>query len=401
MKIAILAQTFLPKASGAEIFHHNLATRLTARGHSVTVIIPRKTARALAEKNWDLPYAIDTVPGNTWSWFKRSPRMARWWSGRQFSKLQRRHRFDVWHGVMLVPTGIALIPWAVRRRIPHVIRSAGDDMIRGRGGQQGLRANPRIDALARREAPRAAAVVALSQTIFSAFEHHGLHEDRIHLIPNAVDLERFAVTVDRNAERTNLGLVADRFTFLAVGRNHPQKNYTSLLKAALRLTKDGHRFQLLIAGRDAAQLEKTAAEMGIPDVVRGVEITAETDGPPQFPPDALIRAYRCADAFVMPSLLEGFSSALLEAMAAGLPVLTSDAPGCRDFVRDGKDALIVRPTDVDALADRMRDLMTDASLRADLTKRSLARAAEFSWDSVVTRYEDLYELLRAKPTATR
>ena len=71
LRIAILAPTFLPKCSGAEVFHHNLASRLAANGHHVTVIAPRARVRQLRAHCWNLPYELAAYPDKRWTWLKR------------------------------------------------------------------------------------------------------------------------------------------------------------------------------------------------------------------------------------------------------------------------------------------------------------------------------------------
>ena len=82
-------------------------------------------------------------------------------------------------------------------------------------------------------------------------------------------------------------------------------------------------------------------------------------------------------------------------MAAGLPVIVGDSPGCRDVVRGGRDGVLVPPTDSRALAEGMLAMMDDAARCADYGERSVARARDFAWDEVVDRYCRLYEELRA------
>jgi glycosyltransferase involved in cell wall biosynthesis len=398
VKLAIYTPSYLPKRSGAEIFHHNLAVRLSRRGHDVTVIMPRKTARALVDTRWALPYGLVGFPANIWSYYKRWPALAHAWSGWFLSNLQKRHNFDVWHGVMSFPTGVSLVHWARRRGIPHLIRSAGDDVISSQDGSIGMRNEAFIERLVGMELPRANAVVALSGSIAKEFEKMGVERSAIHEIPNAVDLRRFQKDFSGEqhaALRKSFGLNPGAFLFLAVGRNNPQKNYPSLLAAAKQLQQQGHDFQILILGRDTTTLEAEAAAMGLQGRVFGREIQSEklAGTCPEFPPDDLIGAYRMADAFVMPSLLEGFSTALLEAMAAALPVITTDAPGCRDFVRDGRDALMTPAGDSQALANEMIRVSSDSDLRLALSAKSRDRAAQFSWESVTQRYEDLYSAL--------
>ncbi|MFV0415440.1 MAG: glycosyltransferase, partial [Chthoniobacterales bacterium] len=105
MKIAIFTPSYLPKIGGAEIFHHNLATRLSRKGHEVTIVLPRKFAVTLGESNWELNYQTATFPTNVWSYFKRWPLAAYRLGNYQLDRLQKRHQFDIWHAVMMYPAG--------------------------------------------------------------------------------------------------------------------------------------------------------------------------------------------------------------------------------------------------------------------------------------------------------
>jgi glycosyltransferase involved in cell wall biosynthesis len=93
---------------------------------------------------------------------------------------------------------------------------------------------------------------------------------------------------------------------------------------------------------------------------------------------------------VLPSITETFGIVLVEAMAAGLPVITTDAPGCRDIIRKGKDGVMIPAQNPGALAGAMVRLTEDRDLLTNLSRKSLSRAEDFGWDSVVNRYEALY-----------
>jgi phosphatidylinositol alpha-mannosyltransferase len=90
---------------------------------------------------------------------------------------------------------------------------------------------------------------------------------------------------------------------------------------------------------------------------------------------------------------ESFGIVLVEAMAAGLPVVCSDIPGYREVVRDGVEGFLVPPNDPAALADAIVRVLTDAPLASSLAGAGRARAAEYSWDSVLPRLESVYERL--------
>ena len=100
--------------------------------------------------------------------------------------------------------------------------------------------------------------------------------------------------------------------------------------------------------------------------------------------------YRAADIFVLPSLIETLGIVILEAMAAGLAVVATDVPGCRDVVRDGRNGLLVPPRDSKALAGAVKKLVDDSALRKKLTTSAAESSCERSWGKVAESYADLF-----------
>ena len=412
LRIAFFTPSFLPKCSGAEIFHHNLATRLVQRGHRVSIVLPRRYVSELSSLPVDFSYDLVPYPANTWSYFKRSIRLALLMNRLALDRLQRRHQFDLWHGIVTYPTGVCLINWqqhAARKghSTPYLVRSVGDDVLVS-GEDVGLRRDPRIEKLIKSAMPEVRMMIALSETMRREYLQLGVPEENLTIIPNAVDLARFRTPLKREQTRERHGLSPDRFVFLAVGRNHPQKDYSTMLDATLQLHRaQGGPFHLVIAGRGVCGLKPEVDRRGLQDVVRlsEIEITKSARlGASAFemPPAEMIDLYRTADAFVMTSLLEGFSSALLEAMAAALPVIVTDAPGCADFVREEDSGWIVPPRDASRLAESMAAILQDPQARTELADRSYRRASQFDWPMVVDRYLELYgDLVRTTNTSLR
>jgi glycosyltransferase involved in cell wall biosynthesis len=112
------------------------------------------------------------------------------------------------------------------------------------------------------------------------------------------------------------------------------------------------------------------------------------------PDEDLPALYSGALLLAFPSLYEGFGLPVLEAMACGTPVLTSNVSATAE-VADGA-ALLVDPRSVDALASALGRLLTDDALRADLRRRGLARAAEFSWERTARETLSVYEKVAAR-----
>jgi glycosyltransferase involved in cell wall biosynthesis len=391
MKIAIFTPTFLPKCSGAEIFHHNLASQFVKMGHQPSVILPKSLHRRLVSEDWNLPYPIIPYPANFWSYFKRSAALAFWLNRLALDRLQRLHRFDVWHTVVLSPSGVCFADWQSRRKVPGLIRAVGDDVKAVAGAE-----TPRhMLSLIKKQIPRAQRVVSLSRDMSVDLERLGVPADRIEIIPNAVDHARFSAPVDKAALRRAHGISPEAFVFLCVARNHPQKDLPTLLRAFQKACLDasGKRLHLVIVGRGVPDLRANATTLGLGETITLLEIhsTTSSSGLPEYPPQALVDIYRAADAFVLSSLLEGFSTALLEAMASSLPVVATRVPGIVDQVEDGREGLLVSEKNPNDLGDALRKIACDPELASRLSIQAGRRSMEFQWESVAKKYLVTYQ----------
>ncbi len=405
--IAMPISSFLPNLGGAEVGLHNIASKLVERGHRPVVMAPAPHVKRLAEEGWRLPYPIEALPPKAWSLLHSAPWLGFWVLDRFFARMQARYDFDFWHCTMGYPTGVALVHFAQRRpEIRYLIRCAGEDIQRDRDIGYGARLDPKVDRMVRAYLPRAQLMIAISDSVAEEYRALGVDETRIRHVPNGVDLDRFGGTVDRRAVRARHGLDPDGFLFLSVGRNHPKKNYRTLIEAAALLAKDAgvtRPFELAIVGNGVRELAAAVDDHGLSgrvtliDQIGGQIVGGEaTAGDPQLPAPALVELYKAADVFVFPSLLETFGIAIVEAMAAGLPIIAGDSPGCRDVIRRDRDGLLVSPRDPAAMAQAMATLLTNDAKRADLAERAAARAGDFSWDRVVDAYTALYDVSVSK-----
>lgn len=183
----------------------------------------------------------------------------------------------------------------------------------------------------------------------------GVPAARSHLIHNAIPAVR--VEEGREELRARLGIGADRFTFLFVGRLAPQKSVDTLLHAAAaaRASIPGLLVLLVGAGPQREELEALHARLGLGDSVRFCGTTAHPE-----------HWFAAADAFVLPSVFEGLGIVVLEAFRASLPVLATDIEGPRELIRHGKNGLLFRPRQASELAELMVRIHGDAKLRVEL-----------------------------------
>ena len=157
--------------------------------------------------------------------------------------------------------------------------------------------------------------------------------------------------------------------FLFVGNLEPRKNLSRLIDAFARLGDVGH--ELWIVGNDwyrAGAIRRQVQERGLEGRVRFLGYVAREELP---------GLYGGATAFVYPSLLEGFGLPVVEAMACGAPVITSNNSALKEIAADA--AALVDPLEVEDMVQRLRELVESPELRTALSERGLKRAAQFSW----------------------
>ncbi len=216
----------------------------------------------------------------------------------------------------------------------------------------------------------------------------GLPEDRVVVTHEGCE-PRFRPVRSEGALRD----VAARYGLppryvLAVGTLEPRKNLTTLLEAFARLRRDGAvdaDLRLVLAGARGwldEPIFATVRSLGLEDAVRFTGFVDDDDLP---------AVYSGAALFVFPSLHEGFGLPLLEAMACGVPVVTSNVSSMPEVAGDA--ATLVDPRDGEGLAAAIARSLRDAALRGRLREAGIARARQFSWEATARRTLDAYASL--------
>lgn len=171
---------------------------------------------------------------------------------------------------------------------------------------------------------------------------------------------------------------------LTVGTIEPRKNYVRLLEAYAELLKRGVNHRLVIAGAPGWMYEPVFDRIRELGLTRRVTLLRPSD-------EHLAALYGGADAFVYPSLYEGFGIPALEALAAGVPSVVTERSALPEVVGDA--AVLVDPTDVGALADTIQLVIRDKNLRARLRQQGPDQAAKFSWARAAAATAEVYRAL--------
>jgi phosphatidylinositol alpha-mannosyltransferase len=205
-----------------------------------------------------------------------------------------------------------------------------------------------------------------------------------HIIPNGIDLDRFGKTVDATAS-VNASDPNKKTTVLFVGRLDKRKGFLTLLESFIKLKPDYPQLQLQVIGpfesKACHPYQKMAQACGVTDI----EFVGYVS------PEQLPDYYHQADLFCAPSIgFESFGIVLLEAMAAGLPVVASDIAGYRSLVSDGQEGLLVPPGQSGPLANALRRLLDNPYQRQKMGQHGRLKANQYSWDYIVDRTLEVY-----------
>jgi glycosyltransferase involved in cell wall biosynthesis len=234
---------------------------------------------------------------------------------------------------------------------------------------------------------RASYLIAVSEDIrLNMVNEEGIDPATIVTVHNGIDLADLPErpkTAAINDVRKRHGIRADEKVVGAIGRLVAFKGFSVLLEAVALLKVKRRRFKVMIVGRgpENENLERQIATLGIKDVVIM----------PGFVPD-IAPYFAISDVFVVPSIREPFGLIVLQAMAAGRPVVGANAGGIPEIIRDGVTGILVPPNDASALTEAIDGLLDDAN-----RCRRLAAAAEqdlrehFSIEVMVAKTQEIYE----------
>jgi len=292
----------------------------------------------------------------------------------QVRQLLREDSYDVVHAFFGIPCGA--IAYLNRKSMPYIVSLRGSD-VPGFNKRFSLM-YPILKPIIKRVWENAAYVVTNSEGL-RELAYETLPAISIDVIPNGVDAPSF--------KRGDEGHTP---TILCVGRLIPRKGIRYLIEGIpLIREKLGGGFKVVVVGEGPceAELKELSKKLGVADIVdfRGYVPREEIHG-----------VYASSDVFVLPSLNEGMSNTLLEALASALPAVVTDTGGTRELVRE--NGFIVGKNSPEEIAEAVAILLKDPEKRKEMGKKSREIAKEYSWEKTAEEYMKLYRrAARAHP----
>ena len=360
-------------------------------GHNVHVYTRVRPKHFLKDLRFysSLPINVHILPLAIGRTFNRFPLL-----GKQYIRaLQSIHRYDVWIIIGAYPD--AYIASSLAGVAPLILRTYGSDIQIDNDIGHGMRREPRVNDRTIYALNKMDRVIAMTKTIHAEYLNMGVPESNIVDIPNGVDVPIFQSTRNNHQIRKSYGISENGLFILTVGRNNPKKGFDVIPSIAKVLKQRGVLFDWRIVGRGTDELEPALRKAGVSDSVHtlpeiGPSVPSDDSGKfPQIPSDDLIALFQTAEVFVFPSKLELFPQVVIQAMAANLPVVTTDAPGCGDVTEHDVNGLIAPPDDAEQFADHITSLCQDRTLRNRLIEGGLRKASQSDWPIITSAYESV------------
>jgi glycosyltransferase involved in cell wall biosynthesis len=290
--------------------------------------------------------------------------------GWQLPRLQKEHRLDLLHCQYIAPPVLSC----------RSLVTIHDILFESHPQYFSRLFTLRSRLLVRLSASRAAHIFTVSNFSRGQIEKlYKIHSDSITVIPNGVDMDRFHPGEDGAELTEHLGLQSKNY-ILTVGRLEPRKNHIGLLKSYALLHNP--KPPLVVVGQKHFgfdEMLRYVTESGIEKSVRFLEHVDD---------EALPALYRHARLFVYPTWAEGFGMPVLEAMASGVPVISSDNTSLPEVV--GEAGVLVKAGDIQALASHMQQLLDNPALAERLSRNAQEQAKLFTWERAADRVGDVY-----------
>jgi len=219
-------------------------------------------------------------------------------------------------------------------------------------------------------------IISVSRMVAQEFKAVGVPEDKMVIVPNGVDLEEYKQLPVGDLFRKRLNIRDNEKVLLTIGRLEKIKGFQYLIRALPSIIKEVGSTKLIIAGPEfnyGAKLRKLVKEAKVKE---NVIFYGPINGKEKF------EAFSAADVVAVPSLYEGFGMLLLEAMAAGKPIVATNTGAAPEIIQNGKNGILANPGDVEDLAGNVIKLLSDDQLMSMICQESGKTAEAFSWEKV-------------------
>ena len=403
MRICFISRRYFPAVSGMSVYARNLTKALAERGHEVVMISQYREDRTgiqvygggpPPDEPWMEVHGLRSVgeelgaddpPADFEGDLRKMVRKA--------VELHGENPFDVVHAQYAYPTGLAALEVSRQLGIPNVVSIQGGD-----GHWVGACCSTHQRAMDAVLNHAQALVIGCDSFRDEVVENHGTDPARFTIVPGATNVDQF---VPRKEAHPNLidsivqlGKLRSPARLLYHGRVDKRKGSLDFIRCGARLIEEGYDLRLIVSGigPDQEETRQLALQLGLAEHCHFPGEADYADAP---------QRYHLGDLFLSPTYAEGFSNTILEAMASGLPIVSTRTVGVVDCLQNEENALLVEAGDLDALTDATRRLLDDEALRFALAREAFREVrTQYAWPVVAERIEEVYLSLMDLPVDT-
>ncbi len=224
-------------------------------------------------------------------------------------------------------------------------------------------------------------ITALTEWEKNEIIKFGVSNKKINVIPNGIELKKYKNKRKNNFLKNKFGIDGEKLLF--VGQPARRKGWEYFVRAMPHVLKEHPNAKAVFIGyRSDKSVENLCRELGVEKNTVFLGFLKE---------DEKIAAYQSSDLFVFPTLYEGFGIIFLEAMASGLPIVTTNTAGNSEIVENGKNGLLTKCKDEKDVARAAIKILNDRKIRARMKHNNMKKVKEFDWQKVAARYIETYE----------
>ncbi|MBN2210288.1 MAG: glycosyltransferase family 4 protein [Sedimentisphaerales bacterium] len=365
VKLLVINHEFPPVGGGAAPVAWELCRHLAGLGHRVDVVTTQ-FADLPAREERDGVTIYRTSARRHRADRAETLEMASFLRGAAgpAQRLIEANGYDLIHAHFIIPAGYLAGRLSRKTGIPLVITAHGSD-VPGYNPDRFKLIYHFIKPFWRRWAQMCPLIISPSEALKQLILRYA-PAARVQVIPNGIDLS-FLMP----AEKVPALVMCSRLL--------PRKGFQHALTAIEGLHPAGWRVDLIGDGVYRDDLEKQA---------RAITTPVQFHGWLDNRSEVFNRIFSGGEIFIFPSVMENFPTVLLEAMAAGMAIITTNAAGCREVVGDA--ALLVEPGDVNGLRDALRLLVDNSELRRQMQRKALERVKAFRWEGIAQRYMEVF-----------